>query len=589
LFDFDNASPKDVAQHIVNRFNIAATARSTREDKFLRWYKLYRSYIEAKDNNKANLFIPYTFGVIETVTPRIIGALFASRPYVSVVPLKAETVDNAKVLETLLDYQLTQKINIIEIATSWVKEALIYGTSILKVGWDYEEAEVWVDEPIASFMGMDIMPRRVKKVAAIKDDPLVEHIDLWDFYVDPNGKTIDDAEYCIHKPYVSIAYLKRMEELGVFKNIDKVIKRINKDGQMYEIAGETQPYETGASDRLSSIGMQDVQKTDGKVELLEYWQDDRVVVIANRSIVIRNEENPYHHRKKPFVRLVDIPVPHEFYGIGEIEPIEHLQYELNSLRNQRMDNINLIINNMWKILRGADINPKQLVSRPGGIIEVDEMNDIEALPMTDVTGQSVEQAIENVRRDIDNANGVYDYARGETTDRRETATTASILSTAANERFKLKITLIEDIGIRRLASLLIQLDQQYIDTNRCVYILGENGTNYKDVSPQDIRGQFDVMPLGSSIEPIHNKENRLVNLINLYNNLKDSPFVNHPLLIKKILDAADFKDANSLIIENAEELLLQQLMDGMGQEEDYLGEEDVLPVNTDNEGVLQNG
>ena len=34
--------------------------------------------------------------------------------------------------------------------------------------------------------------------------------------------------------------------------------------------------------------------------------------------------------------------------LGEIEPIEYLQYELNDTRNQRMDNVNLIINRMWK-------------------------------------------------------------------------------------------------------------------------------------------------------------------------------------------------------------------------------------------------
>lgn len=590
MFDWEKADEGQVLNKVVTDYNEAEQSRGTREGKWQIWYKLYRSYAEKRDtgDKRANLFIPYVYSIVETVVPRLIATVFSSRPYIGVLPVKEEAIENAKDMENLIDYQLTQKIGIIGVATSWFKEALIYGTSILKVGWEYEEDEVWVDEPLIELFGFPVGSRRVKKVQPVKDDPLVEHIDLWDFYIDPRAKDIDEADYCIHKVFRDVRYLKRMEEQGLYKNIDEVVK-VNKEGagSWYEEGVGTTAFETGMNSRLGLIGMQSIDKPSSKIEILEYWTDDRVIAVANRSVVIRNDENPYHHRKKPFVRLVDVLVPHEFYGIGEIEPIEDLQYELNSLRNQRMDNINILINRMWKVIRGADIDAKQLVSRPGGIIEVDDMDDVQEIQMTDTSGNAIENVIEMVRRDMDNADGVYDYARGETTDRRETATTASLLSQAANERFNLKVKLIEDLGMRRLGVLLTQLNQQYIDTEKAIRILGQDGMDFYTLSPENIRGQFDIMPLGSSVEPITNKENKLQSYINLYTILKDSPYVNHPEIIKKILEAADIKDLNRVIIDDAENMLLQNILGGMANADPNQMQQPVPIPN--NGGVMENG
>lgn len=585
-FDFSKASDEQVLHQVIMDFETADKARATREDKWLTWYKMYRSYVDNKITDRANLFIPYVYSIVETVTPRLIASIFASKPYIGILPVKAEMVENAKAMENLIDYQLNQKVGIISVTTSWIKEALIFGTSILKTGWEYEEDEVITEEPLVQIMGIPIGTRQVKRIEAVKDDPLVQHIDLWDFYVDPAGIDIDSADYCIHKVYRDISYLKEMEKLGVYRNIEEVTKAVSE-----------QAYATGMNTRLSAIGMQSIDKPTDKIELLEYWTDDRVVVVANRAVVIRNDENPYYHRKKPFVRLVDNLVPHEFYGIGEIEPIEYLQYELNSIRNQRMDNINLIINRMWKVLRGADIDPKQLRSRAGGIIEVDDMEDIQALEMENVSASSYQED-EIIRRDMDNATGVNNYARGENTDRRETATTASILSQNANERFKLKVTLMEDMGMRRLGNFLVQLNQQFVDTEKAIRILGPDGMKYMEISPEQIRGQFDVMALGSSVEPTVNKRQKLDGYINLYNLLKDSPYINHPELIRDILETADIKDVDRILM-GADEVMMQQLfgqmnMETMGQSmagpmnAEMMQQGQMIPSNINDEGVMIN-
>jgi hypothetical protein len=93
--DFENMNE----DQIIQQFNEDLTASESFQrpffDKFVRFYKLYRSFIDAENikENRSNLFIPYCFHIVETVTPKLVTAMFASRPYVQTMPLGVS--DNA--------------------------------------------------------------------------------------------------------------------------------------------------------------------------------------------------------------------------------------------------------------------------------------------------------------------------------------------------------------------------------------------------------------------------------------------------------------------------------------------------------------
>lgn len=524
---------QDAVAKVVNAFNEANNYRQEYEEKWLRFYQLYRNYQEHKKPNGANLFIPYVFSIIETLVPKIVSLVFASRPYIGYLPLNRNSIERAKNMEALVDYQLVQKIRFISVATEWIKDALIYGTGIIKVGWAYEEREVVEAQPLMRLFGKGYgkLPKKIKKV--VRDEPIVECIDPFDFYVEPGARDICDAKYCIHRTIRSKSYLKRMEKQGVYKNIDAI--------------EEATPADLGFDQRASSIG-ENVSNKKG-VELLEYWEDDRLITVANRAVVIRDEPNPFWLKKKPFIKIVDTIDPHNFYGIGEIEPIEHLQHELNTIRNMRMDNINLIINRMWTVKNSADISPEELISRPGGVIHVQNHDDIQPIKLDNVAAESYKED-ELIRRDIDLATGVNDYVRGTNPDRRETATTASVLSTASNERIKLKATLLEDTGIGELGVWLAALNRQFIDRPYVIRLLGEDsGVDFREITHDDINGDFDVIALGSSVDPVVNKTARLNSLIQLYSIFQNNQYINQYELTKRILEVADIKDAKVLMLQ----------------------------------------
>ena len=333
--DFENMDDKKTLDVILSDYTASKGFQADYFDKFREFYQLYRSYLTTHRETGSNLFIPYTFHIIETVTPKIVNAMFYTRPYVQTVPLGVDDSvreEKSKKMNKLLDYQFMQKMAIVPKCTDTIKTALMYGTAITKQTWDYEKKEVIKRQP-STILGIELpILKEVLVEEIVKDQPKMTLIPILDFFFDPSGTTIEDCRYCIHRYSEDIDELKRQaaKSGGAYKNLDKL--------------EEDSSGGAGESDFLSSIGVGGGTNRSKEVEILEYWTDDWVVKVANQSVVIMSTENPYYHKKKPFAKWVDTPVPNEFYGIGEIEPIVHLQHELNTTRNQRIDNSSFALN-----------------------------------------------------------------------------------------------------------------------------------------------------------------------------------------------------------------------------------------------------
>lgn len=551
--DFEHMEDSKVLEVVLADYQASKSFQSPYFEKFREYYQLYRSFLVSKRPSGSNLFIPYTFSIIETIAPKIINAMFYTRPYVQTVPLgvgSEERTEKAKRMNELLDYQFMQKMSIAAKCTDTIKTALMYGTAITKQTWDYEKKEVIKRQP-REFMGIKIksLLQEVVVEEVTKDFPKLTLIPILDFYFDPAGTTIDDCRYNIHRYTEDIDELKKQSSKaeGIYKNLDK-------------LEGEEGAANIGESDFLSSIGFGDNTKSHKEIEILEYWTDDWVVKVANQNVVIMSQANPFFHKKKPFAKWVDTPVPNEFYGIGEIEPITYLQHELNTTRNQRIDNASFALNRMWKKIRGSSISAADLVSRPNGVIEVDDMSDLQELEVHTVTvGHEEEQTI---KTDIDRTTGVYDSARGSAPSRRETATTMSILSNASSERFQVKVLLISEGGFKDAVRQIIQLNQQYIDHSMELLIRGQDGTQtITNLEPADILGEYDILAVGSAIEPALNKEVKQNQFIQLLNVINQNPLVNQQEFLKRLFEAFEMKNIDALLAQQ------QPMMPGMEGEQ----------------------
>lgn len=462
---------RELVDLVYNRFNLAKQNQNNTFQNLLRFYQLYRGVYDSSMQNykgRAQLFIPKVFSTVETIVPRMIG----NKPKIEAAPREPKDIGTARGMSKLIGYRWDQ-LNMKRVVKQWVRQSLINGIGIVKTTWAFDDD---------------------------KDQPCVELVDLFDFFVDPDAATIENADYVIHR---------------VAKNIDKV-----KENKNYKVPDalnpdyKKDPFKT-QRDAIMGMTTQDDSKKE-MVELVEYWgladigdgMEECLIVVANGTYLLRAEKNPFAHGKKPFIKLDDIDVHLEFWSIGEPEMLESLQYELNDVRNQRMDNVNLILNRMWLVAKGADVDEDDLVSRPGGIVHAMDINGIKELSTADVTMSAYnEESL--IKADIQDTSGVSDYAKGignssskGTPQGNDTATGMMILQEAGNQRFRYKLDNLED-SLRELGKQMVALEQQFLDRDIFVRIMGQSGLQWEKLSPDDIKGAFDITVEAGSTQPMN--------------------------------------------------------------------------------------
>jgi hypothetical protein len=523
--------------------------------KFSEYNDAYNAVIppEKLREEGANLAIPYIYSTVETALPKIINSIFDSKPYISYKPVSADDGDKAKMLTQLVDYQMRQKMKAASVLYTIFKSALIEGTAISKQTWKYETKKVVRRLPTKEMQVLDdgteqvvevSVPQEVEEV--VYDAPKIAHIPLGEFLFDPAYSSIEASPFGCHVYYMELHELKKGEKAKRYKNTKKL-----------STESDTELDHFGEPNRKGNM-------RDG-VLIWEYWTDDWKVMIANKSVVVQAMENPYFHKSKPFTKWTPIPVPGAFYGKSMVESLIALQHELNTLRSQRLDNVSFAINRMFLINRNAEIDTKQLRSRPNGFIEVDDIqNDIREMVVADVTGSAYRDE-EVVKADMDVTSGVHSYDRGQNPVRRDTATVASLLTSASSERFKLQAIMLEEDPLTDVGRHLAELNNQFLSDETFIAITNED-TGEEELAPitfEDIDIQYDVAAVGTAIEPSVNKEVRQSQLIQLLNVAASIPGVNTPELMKEIFQAFEFKNASELV-KDEEQMAMEMQAQGMG-------------------------
>jgi len=214
-----------ILEKVIDRYEKASDFRRVYDDRWKRYYSLYRSRAAPQsDEARANIFVPEVFTAIETLTPRLVSNfLNSSKPAVKVYGREESDIANAGAAEKLLAYQFEKMEMPVKLVTFY-KQALLYGTSVGKVFWDYKTGT-----------------NREGIQTVVYDDPAFEVLDIFDFYVDPAATGIDDARYCIHRKFLSWEELKSREQDGIYSQVDRL-----KNSGSYGIpsgTGESKPGE----------------------------------------------------------------------------------------------------------------------------------------------------------------------------------------------------------------------------------------------------------------------------------------------------------------------------------------------------------
>src|SRR5690606_10649425 len=289
-------------------------------------------------------------------------------------------------------------------------------------------------------------------------------------------------------------------------------------------------------------------------------------ILVNRKQLAWYGNNPYwRHGKKPYVMASYEPLPNELYGLSAVQIIADLSDELNTLRNQRIDNVSLVLNRMWKKRRSAEVDESELVSRPGGGIELDNLDDLVPLETPDVTASSYHEEVV-VKQDMESALGTTAIVRGADPARRETATEIMQKNANAGIKFEVKIMLYQQLGLERLAYLMDMNNQQFIDTERLVKLFGsENAWDWYLAKPGEIIGEHEYRPAGSNVDPAANREVRRQQLTEMLQAVHalNMPYFDRYKLARLWAESYDLRNVDAIMIPEQvyrQQELMQQLM-----------------------------
>lgn len=483
-------SPEDKAKNLVNdRFKLAESYRQTEQEDI--WDRSYNNWKGILDQSiypwRSKLFIPWSFTVVETIIPKV----FARDPKwraISRDPAPAtmgekedlgngliqSTADQATVVNKLLGYQwgrLGMRLKMYD----YIKDSLMYSKGYAKITWNLQTKTKTYMEPVVDKDDKITFVKKTKS-AVEYDDPCIDIVDPYDIYVDPDATSLDDAQYLIHRKTVPLEQLK---ENPNYKNVEQV-KATDATKDKY-------------FDDLNRFNNNTPPPDSHKhlVEILEYWEADRLVVIANRRVVLRDTPNPYNHKRIPFVELDDYRDPHKYYGQSELSVIDPLQREINAIRNQRRDYDNLALNPVIRMVPGVLRNPNSAVMAPGNVWMVSDLNsmDVFQLPQLQGTARDIEN---QTAQDIKMAVAIDEIGIGLLPDnpQRRSATEVVTAQSMAGKRFAVKIALLEE-AVKKIGQMVFDLNQQFLDEERIIQIVGKRGAQeWVKLGPEDIRGQF---------------------------------------------------------------------------------------------------
>jgi len=527
-------------------------AKTNYFNKWDRYYNQYRGIIEneAEYPYMARLFIPYSFVSVETTLPRMVEAIFGSDPIVALKPQEEEDIEKAESNGKLLNWQY-KRMNYLETYMLSVKDGLITGNTINKVDWKKEER---YKKRMATEMVSDLdefgnpinekkvpiydengKPVKEKYKVTLYDDPYIYLVSPYNLLIDPGADPqdpIQTAEAVIFITNTTVSKIKEKEEAGIYKK--------GSTSKVKQVQGSID-YNEG-EDRLRSVDVQPYDRKEDKhserVLIYEYWENDRLIVVAEEQVILRDEENPNNHCRKPFTLARICPVSNEIYGIGMMEMVESLQHELNDTRNLRIDNIKLALNKMFVVAEDADIDYENLINEPGGVVVSTYIDGIKELTTSDVTQSSFADA-RDIAEDIQRTHGIHDPALGKPTSR-ETATGVLSLQEAANMRFQLMIRIFGKL-IKKNTELMDELNQQHITDKRVIRLTNEEYLRIENI--EDLVGRFDYEPVGASLEGL-SRYARLEQLRAYRGMFADNELFDKVKFDTEIMKLLNFKDAD---------------------------------------------
>jgi hypothetical protein len=353
---------------------------STVFNRINNYYDTYRGVWQGRTSNFRNqITIPFTFAMIQSDVARKVQTSFGAWPIVTFEGYAPEDVGSAKKSEVLVSAQMKDCDSILR-AVDFFLQADICGTAVARYGWKktVRRNRVTSYEQVAP--GLSIPVRR-EYDAETFNGPTWETVDRLDFWQQPARKRIDDMAWVIHRYWADLDDLMEdadqenpyfdPQAVRMLKSFPMTTGGHGEYVQRQVRYRNEYDYQARQNERFAKPV--EIWEMHGLVpsEFAANGIRHRCIAIGNERVVLKNREGPMPNQVKPFVSCSPMSDPYGFDGISKAEVAYGPQRTADRLNNQKLDSVDLLLDNQWIVSNQAGINTQNLFSRTGRIILVD--------------------------------------------------------------------------------------------------------------------------------------------------------------------------------------------------------------------------
>ena len=359
-------------------------------DSWEEYERIFRGIWDAqdktRDSERSRIITPATQQAVETRHAEIMEAIFGQGDFFDieddVQDMNGNSIDvgviKAQLMEDFAKDKIRKSIDQIELM------AEIYGTGIGEIVVKTEKEFIPATQPIPGQVGQAAIGVIERDRVAVKINP----VNPKNFLFDPNGTSVEDCMGIAIEKYVSIHKIVQGMAAGIYRKAEIGTDAID---SALEPTQEATNFQDNKVKVLTYYGLvpteyiKKMEEAEGVVELFgegsenEDYEDmvEAIVVIANDSILLKADENPYMMKDRPVVLYQDDTVPNRLLGRGTVEKAYNMQKAIDAQTRSHLDSLALTTSPMMamdatRLPRGAkfEVRPGKAMLTNGNPSEI---------------------------------------------------------------------------------------------------------------------------------------------------------------------------------------------------------------------------
>jgi len=527
---------KEIAEEIKRHYDIDIQARSDWEAKRNRWYKLWTTERDEKNEpwpGCANICIPMLAMASNQFHARSYQSVFAPPGMVKTIPVGSNDVDRAKRVEKFLNWQtLYEMEEYEEVFDKLLLQLPVNGVAFKKLYYD-----------------------------ADLERPVSEYISALDLVLPYGTKRLENARRIVHRLWLYYDELQDRSEQGIYENFNKLNEQSETDDQS-ELK-ETQDDAIGekrSSDDEKPHLILETHKPyklsgDSKRHSYKFWVDYETVTllrVVNAEITKGSETIVL----KNFIDYHFLPNPEGFYSFGFGHFLETLNEMANTAFNQIFDSGRLTNQPFGFYGRRAGIKERKTKLVPGMMKEVEDAKQV-YFPTMQRVDQVLFQVLGLIQQYAEQFTSTSDYLMGRESRGTKTPTAHGTLAIIEQGLVTFGVMTKRIFrSLRKELRMLMLFNQLFMPDNKEYRVLEDQNVPFSDIKKEDFTGIKDVIPIG---DPSYaSKLTRRQEATELYGILMENPIIaKNPrsvhALTEALIDAYDRKDKRKILPELPEE------------------------------------